>query len=314
MTPMYKITPPNFGNEFHSKVEDAAIHNVDNVHAAQEAIKKYDAILNQLEHIHRKILFEKFIHNYQDIVIMIDIPYEERQYKREKRKAVIELATTLGVEVLKKWNDYKKGVYVLEEFAVNIIISIVTILLAILALVVACKTLVSTDLPKLRITSSREKMSRIKAQDNNIKIEIKNNGNRAVCQLYLLLVVKEDKYKYKGWFSIKEKQYFLSNPVYDLAEKEKTSIVIDYSLAPEKSKEIDYFKIVQDYNGSKYKMNLRRGDKHNHQLENWGIPTKKIHFYDFYWLIKFKWFQMQAKRQKHTYYYVGMEELRKRGN
>ncbi|EAD6004977.1 hypothetical protein EZ527_15210, partial [Listeria monocytogenes] len=24
MTTMYKITPPNFGNEFHSKVEDAA--------------------------------------------------------------------------------------------------------------------------------------------------------------------------------------------------------------------------------------------------------------------------------------------------
>ncbi|HAC1754884.1 TPA_asm: hypothetical protein GI949_07850 [Listeria monocytogenes] len=100
MTTMYKITPPNFGNEFHSKVEDAAIHNVDNVHAAQEAVKKYDAILNQLEHIHRKILFEKFIHNLQDITIMLDIPYEERQYKREKRKAVIELATTLGIEVL----------------------------------------------------------------------------------------------------------------------------------------------------------------------------------------------------------------------
>ncbi|PDA98087.1 hypothetical protein A4Q28_12350, partial [Listeria monocytogenes] len=93
-------TPPNFSNEFHSKVEDAAIHNVDNVHAAQEAVKKYDAILNQLEHIHRKILFEKFIHNLQDITIMLDIPYEERQYKREKRKAVIELATTLGIEVL----------------------------------------------------------------------------------------------------------------------------------------------------------------------------------------------------------------------
>ncbi|ODE66299.1 ArpU family phage packaging/lysis transcriptional regulator, partial [Listeria monocytogenes] len=66
MTTMYKITPPNFSNEFHSKVEDAAIHNVDNVHAAQEAVKKYDAIMNQLEHIHRKILFEKFIHNLQD--------------------------------------------------------------------------------------------------------------------------------------------------------------------------------------------------------------------------------------------------------
>lgn len=89
MTPMYKITPPNFGNEFHSKVEDAAIHNVDNVHTAQEAIKKYDAILNQLEHIHKKILFEKFIHNYQDIVIMIDIPYEERQYKRKKEKLLL---------------------------------------------------------------------------------------------------------------------------------------------------------------------------------------------------------------------------------
>ncbi|EAE4361445.1 hypothetical protein D5L19_14425 [Listeria monocytogenes] len=100
LTTTYKITPPNFGNEFHSKVEDAAIHNVDNVHAAQEAVKRYDAVLNQLDHIHRKILFEKYIHNYQDVVIMIDIPYEERQYKREKRKAVIELATTLNIEVL----------------------------------------------------------------------------------------------------------------------------------------------------------------------------------------------------------------------
>lgn len=100
LTTTYKITPPNFGNEFHSKVEDAAIHNVDNVHARQEAVKRYDAVLNQLDHIHRKILFEKYIHNYQDVVIMIDIPYEERQYKREKRKAVIELATTLNIEVL----------------------------------------------------------------------------------------------------------------------------------------------------------------------------------------------------------------------
>ncbi|EBF5172462.1 hypothetical protein FH014_13240 [Listeria monocytogenes] len=101
MTTMYKIAPPNFGNEFHSKVEDAAIHNVDNVHAAQEAVKKYDAILNQLNHIHRKILFEKYIHNYKDTTIMIDIPYETAQYKREKRLAVIELATTLNIEVLK---------------------------------------------------------------------------------------------------------------------------------------------------------------------------------------------------------------------
>ncbi|EAC8843104.1 hypothetical protein AFW95_08515 [Listeria monocytogenes] len=100
MTTMYKITPPNFGNEFHSKVEDAAIHNVDNVHAAQEAVKKYDAILNQLVHIHRKILIEKYIYDYQDKTIMNDIPYEERQYKREKKKAVIELATILGIEVL----------------------------------------------------------------------------------------------------------------------------------------------------------------------------------------------------------------------
>ncbi|HAK0910551.1 TPA: hypothetical protein H1608_002790, partial [Listeria monocytogenes] len=71
ITSTYKITPPDFSNEFHSKVEEAAIHNVDNVHAAQEAIKRYDAILNQLNHIHRKILFEKYIHNYQDVVIMI---------------------------------------------------------------------------------------------------------------------------------------------------------------------------------------------------------------------------------------------------
>ncbi len=101
MTTTYKITPPNFSNEFHSKVENAAIHNVDTVHAAQEAVKKYDAIFNQLCHIHRKILIEKYIYDYQDKKIMLDIPYEERQYKREKRKAVIELATTLNIAVLK---------------------------------------------------------------------------------------------------------------------------------------------------------------------------------------------------------------------
>ncbi|EJE1215426.1 hypothetical protein M4H13_002074 [Listeria monocytogenes] len=101
MTTTYKITPPNFSNEFHSKVEDAAIHNVDKVHVAQEAVKKYDAIFNQLCHIHRKILIEKYIYDYQDKKIMLDIPYEERQYKREKRKAVIELATTLNIAVLK---------------------------------------------------------------------------------------------------------------------------------------------------------------------------------------------------------------------
>ncbi|MCB2801627.1 hypothetical protein KQ887_16230, partial [Listeria monocytogenes] len=49
LTTTYKIPPPNFGNEFHSKLEDAAIHNVDNVHAAQEAFKRYDAVLNQLD-------------------------------------------------------------------------------------------------------------------------------------------------------------------------------------------------------------------------------------------------------------------------
>ncbi|EAF1189776.1 hypothetical protein CHN66_06000 [Listeria monocytogenes] len=100
MTTTYKITPPTFSNEFHSKVEDAAIHNVDNVHTAQESVKRYEAILNQLDHMHRKILFEKYIHGYQDKEIMLDIPYEVRQYRREKRKAVIELATALGIEVL----------------------------------------------------------------------------------------------------------------------------------------------------------------------------------------------------------------------
>ncbi|EAE2723140.1 hypothetical protein AWK91_15080 [Listeria monocytogenes] len=105
LTTTYTITPPNFGNEFHSKVEEAAIHNVDNVHAAQVAVKKYDVIINQLEAIHRKIILESFLHDQQDVDIMIDIPYEIAQYKREKRAAVIELATTLDIEVLKSEND-----------------------------------------------------------------------------------------------------------------------------------------------------------------------------------------------------------------
>jgi ArpU family phage transcriptional regulator len=101
MTTMYKITPPTFSNQFHSKVEDAALHNIDKITAAQEEIWKYSNIINQLDQIKRKIIIEFFLYGYRDIDIMIDIPYEEAQYKREKRKAVIELATTLQIEVLK---------------------------------------------------------------------------------------------------------------------------------------------------------------------------------------------------------------------
>lgn len=101
LTTMYKITPPTFSNQFHSKVEDAALHNTDKITAAQEEIRKYDNIINQLDHIKRKIINEFFLYGYRDIDIMIDVPYEERQYKRKKRAAVIELATTLGIEVLK---------------------------------------------------------------------------------------------------------------------------------------------------------------------------------------------------------------------
>lgn len=102
LTATYEITPPSFNNAFHSNVEDVAIHNIDNVQAAQEAVKKYNSIINQLENIKRKIIIEFFLYGYRDKDIMIDIPYEERQYKREKRSAVIELATTLGIEKLKK--------------------------------------------------------------------------------------------------------------------------------------------------------------------------------------------------------------------
>ncbi|MBC1974547.1 hypothetical protein HCA84_02565 [Listeria booriae] len=101
LTTTYTITPPVFSNQFNSKVEDVAIHNIDKVQTAQDAVAKYDVIINQLEHLHRKILIECFIHGQRGIDIMIDIPYEERQYKREKRKAVIALATTLDIHVLK---------------------------------------------------------------------------------------------------------------------------------------------------------------------------------------------------------------------
>ncbi|EUJ51809.1 ArpU family phage packaging/lysis transcriptional regulator [Paenilisteria rocourtiae] len=102
LTTTYTITPPVFSNQFNSKVEDAAIHNIDTVQVAQDVVKKYDVIINQLEHFQRKIIIECFIHDSRDIDVMIDMPYEEAQYKREKRKGVIQLATTLGIEVLKQ--------------------------------------------------------------------------------------------------------------------------------------------------------------------------------------------------------------------
>ncbi|EJD9719663.1 hypothetical protein JJO26_06080 [Listeria monocytogenes] len=197
----------------------------------------------------------------------------------------------------------------MEEVSESLIVGIISTGLAILALMVAYRTLESTDLPRLRITSSKQKMSWKKTEDNQVQIIIENKGNDPVCQLFLFLVVKSNDYKYNGWCSIKEKQYFLSKPVFDLKEKDTIEIIIEYKIEPDKSIELDYFVIVQDYNGSKYKMDIKKGDKHNKQFENWSIPIKKIHFYNFYWLIKYRWFQKQAKKQKNTFLVSRTEEL-----
>ncbi|HCJ4478241.1 TPA: hypothetical protein NR445_002209, partial [Listeria innocua] len=58
-------------------------------------------MLNQMDDLYRKILIECYVEKEKDIAVMMSLPYEIAQFKRIKRRAVLELAIIMGILVRK---------------------------------------------------------------------------------------------------------------------------------------------------------------------------------------------------------------------
>lgn len=82
-----------------STVAFSARHAKEVIDEARWLVEKYTATLNQMDALHRTILLDCYIERKQDVAIMMDLPYEIAQFKRIKKRAVLELAAVLGILV-----------------------------------------------------------------------------------------------------------------------------------------------------------------------------------------------------------------------
>ncbi|NVS31545.1 ArpU family transcriptional regulator [Listeria monocytogenes] len=54
-----------------------------------------------MDDLYRTILMECYVERKQDVAVMMDLPYEIAQFKRIKKRAVLEIATLMGILVRK---------------------------------------------------------------------------------------------------------------------------------------------------------------------------------------------------------------------
>ncbi|EAK9513460.1 hypothetical protein FCW16_09210 [Listeria monocytogenes] len=79
----------------------SARHNKEVILEARWLVEKYTEMLNQMDDLYRTILMECYVERKQDVAVMMDLPYEIAQFKRIKKRAVLELATLMGIFVRK---------------------------------------------------------------------------------------------------------------------------------------------------------------------------------------------------------------------
>ncbi|EDN9404493.1 hypothetical protein SD231_002557 [Listeria monocytogenes] len=79
----------------------SARHNKEVILEARWLVEKYTEMLNQMDDLYRTILMECYVERKQDVAVMMDLPYEIAQFKRIKKRAVLELATLMGILVRK---------------------------------------------------------------------------------------------------------------------------------------------------------------------------------------------------------------------
>ncbi|EAD5704510.1 ArpU family phage packaging/lysis transcriptional regulator [Listeria innocua] len=90
------LETPHFGS-----VAFSARHNIELIKEARLLVQRYTEMLNQMDDLYRKILIECYVEKEKDIAVMMSLPYEIAQFKRIKRRAVLELAIIMGILVRK---------------------------------------------------------------------------------------------------------------------------------------------------------------------------------------------------------------------
>lgn len=64
-------------------------------------VKEYTKVLNQMDKLYRNILVSCYIERKKNVAVMLELPYEIAQFKRIKKRAVLALATEMGIVVRK---------------------------------------------------------------------------------------------------------------------------------------------------------------------------------------------------------------------
>ncbi|MBC1807717.1 hypothetical protein HCJ40_11885 [Listeria sp. FSL L7-0993] len=90
------LEEPHFGT-----LAFSARHNKEVIMEARWLVEKYTETLNQMDDLYRNILLECYVEQKQDVAVMMELPYEIAQFKRIKKRAVLELATIMGILVRK---------------------------------------------------------------------------------------------------------------------------------------------------------------------------------------------------------------------
>ena len=101
ITPKYTLEMPSFGETVNSKVENAAIKNVEHYKQAEKFFESFNRGLYKLTRKERQIIIKAFleevpIFNYQ---IASELNVSERTFYRMKAQALYKLALAIRVEV-----------------------------------------------------------------------------------------------------------------------------------------------------------------------------------------------------------------------
>lgn len=101
ITPKYTLDMPSFGGGVHSKVESAAIKNVDHYRQAEKFFERFNRGFYKLSKKERQLIIMSFLEevpkfNYE---ISNELCISERTFYRMKQQALYKLALALRVEV-----------------------------------------------------------------------------------------------------------------------------------------------------------------------------------------------------------------------
>lgn len=96
------LEEPNF-RSFH--LNSQIRHGKQVIIGAQGLVNGFTEALNGMDELQRLILIRCYIDGKRDMAIALETNYGIAQYKRIKRKSVIELATRVGVVVKKQFDE-----------------------------------------------------------------------------------------------------------------------------------------------------------------------------------------------------------------